>query len=180
MNEIVKPAAQWISQNIGWTAVLILFIFSLFFEFSKIKLSPITAFLRWVGDRLTGGLKADIESLRTDTEAKIQELDEKTSAALEEIKNSADFNCKKTQIKLDEIERQQDIMAAARIKAHVLNFSRSLRIGEKHTEEDFQNLIKENEEYEALVKKHNWTNDVYKADYEYFYEKQNRSATAIQ
>lgn len=171
MNEIVKPAAQWISQNIGWTAVFILFIFSLFFEFSKIKLSPITAFLKWIGDRLTSGIKQDIENLKLDTEKKIQDLDVKQTAALEEIKTNAIYNCQETQKKLDEIERQQDAMAAARIKAHVLNFSRSLRIGEKHTEEDFQNLIKENEEYQGLVAKHSWTNDVYKADYEYFYNK---------
>ena len=171
MSELVKPAAQWISQNIGWTAVIVLFFFSLFFEFSKIKLSPITALLKWIGDRLTGGIKIDIEDLKKETERKIRELDEKQTKALDEIKTSAQYNCTKTQEKLEELEVQQDKVAAARIKAHVLSFSRSLRIGEKHTEEDFQNLIAENTEYERLVKKHGWENDVYKADYEFFYNK---------
>lgn len=171
MNEIVKPAAQWISQNLGWTAIFLLFFFSLFFEFSKIKLSPITTFLNWIGERLTHGLKNDIENMRTETEQKINELDRKQTAALEEIKNNAQYNCKETQNRLEKIEEQIDAQQADRIKVHVLNFSRSLRVGEQHTEEDFQNLIKENEEYERIVKKHGWKNDVYKADYEFFYSK---------
>lgn len=171
MSEIVKPAAQWISQNVGWSALIVLFFFSLFFEFSKIKLSPITALLNWIGERLTGGLKQDIENMRTETERKIKELDDKQTAALEEIKNNAQYNCKETQNRLDKIEEQNDAQRADRIKVHVLNFSRSLRIGERHTEEDFQNLIKENEEYEKIVKKYGWQNDVYKADYQFFYNK---------
>ena len=171
MSELVKPAAQWISQNVGWTALIILFVLSLFFEFSKIKLSPITAFLKWIGDKLTSDLKKDIADLKKDTEQKIKDLDDKTTNTLNEIKTSAQYNCKQTQDKLIEIERKQDLQAISRIKAHVLNFSRSLRMGEKHTEEDFKNLIKENEEYEFIVKKHGWNNDVYKADYQFFYQK---------
>lgn len=180
MNDIVKPVAQWAGENIGWTALIILFVFSLFFEFSKIKLSPITAVLNWIGGRLTGTLRAEIAQMKTDTAQKIDELkketdqrirdlDNRTSASLAEIKEGATSNCKETQKKLLQIELAQDVQSAARINAQVLNFSRSLRVGEKHTEEDFKNLIKENEEYERLTQKNKWTNDVYKADYEFFY-----------
>lgn len=180
MNEIVKPVIQWIGENTGWTVAIVIFIFSMFFEISKIKIYPITAVLKWLGNRFTGGLKElimdlkqdtnnQIADLKTDTERKIQELNTKTTITLNEIKTSAQYNCQETQRKLQEIEQNQDRQAASRIKAHVLNFSRSLRMGEKHTEEDFKNLIKENEEYERLIKKNNWTNAVYKADYEFFY-----------
>lgn len=185
MSELVKPAAEWISQNVGWTVVMGLFIFSLFFEFSKIKISPITALLNWIGSRLTSNIKTYIEEmkadtnqriddLKKDTEKKIKELDDKTSAVLDEIKISSQHSCKETREKLIEIENAQDQQTAARIKAHVLGFSRSLRIGEKHTEEDFKNLISENTTYEGLVRKHNWVNDVYKADYEFFYSEYQR------
>lgn len=185
MNEIAKPVAQWIGQNVGWTVLIVIFVFSLFFEFSKIKLSPITSFLNWIGTRLTGGIKdyivktqADmntkIEELRKDTNQKFEDLDNRTFSALEKLRNSHIQNSNETQRKLIEIELNQDTLAAARIKAHVLNFSRSLRIGEKHTEEDFKNLIKENELYEELVKKHGWKNDVYKADYDFLYSEYQR------
>lgn len=180
MNEIVKPVTQWLGENIGWTVAIVIFIFSMFFEISKIKIYPITALLKWIGNRFTGGLKEAIEEskqdtnkqiadLKADTERKIQELNTKTTIALREIKTDTQSGCKETQRKLFEIEQNQDKQAASRIKAHVLNFSRSLRVGEKHTEEDFKNLIRENEEYERLIKKNNWSNDVYKADYEFFY-----------
>ena len=180
MNDIVKPVTQWISENIGWTIGIVVFVFSLFFEISRIKIAPITWLLSWIGSRLTRGLKADIADLKKqtnekiaemkkDTEQKIHDLDSRTSASLEEIKTNAQYNCVETQKKLAAIEEAQDKQAAERIKVHVLNFSRSLRVGEKHTEEDFKNLIRENEEYERLVAKHGWTNDVYKADYEFFY-----------
>lgn len=180
MSEIAKPVIQWIGENTGWTVAIVVFIFSLFFEFSKIKLSPITAVLHWIGSRLTGSLKADIADLKTETNKKIEELkngteqkiidlDNRTTEALNEIKSNAATNCQETKTKLLEIEESQDRQAAERIKIHVLDFSRSLRVGGKHTEEDFKNLIKENEEYQRLVAKHKWTNDVYKADYEFFY-----------
>lgn len=185
MNEIVKPAAQWISQNVGWTALIILFIFSLFFEFSKIKLSPITALLNWIGNRLMGSLKEDIADLKTetnkqiaqlktDTENKIKDLDDKTSATLDEIKLSAQFNCKSTQEKLTEIENKQDKMIADQIKVHVFDFARSLMNGEKRTETDFKNLIAENTTYNGLVEKHNWVNDVYTADYDFIHSEYQR------
>ena len=60
-----------------------------------------------------------------------------------------------------------DRLAAARIKNHVLNFARQCRKGEAHSHEDFVNLFKENREYEALVAKYKWENDVYKHDYAY-------------
>ncbi len=170
MSDIVKPIAQWAGEHIGFTVLFVLFIFSLFFEFSKIKLSPITAFLNWVGKRLTKDIKQDIADFKKDTEQKISDLEKSTGKAIKEIKDEANANNKEMRDKLDEIEYRQDFQTASRVKAHVLNFSRSLRLGEKHTEEDFKNLIKENEEYEALTAKHGWKNDVYKADYEFFYE----------
>ena len=63
-----------------------------------------------------------------------------------------------------ETEERLDMLAAARIKNHVLNFARQCRKGEPHSHEDFANLFKENKEYEALFKKYNWDNDVYKHD----------------
>ena len=169
MSDIVKPVGLWLGEHIGFTVLAVLFVFSLFFEFSKIKLSPITAVLNWIGTRLTKDIKADIANLKTDTEQKIADLETATEKGMEEVRKEAANNCLSMKSKLEEIELRQDKQTAARIKAHVLNFSRSLRLGEKHTEEDFKNLIKENEEYEELVQKRGWKNDVYKADYEFFY-----------
>lgn len=181
MGELFKPVTNWIVANVGWSVLAGLFILSLFFEFSKIKLSPITAFFHWIGDRLTGGLRADIADLKENTDKKFDEMKTETEQKLNELKDSvndsmAELAAKSNmsdaefQRKLNEIEEKQDKQAVSRIKAHVLNFSRQCRNKEKHTLEDFKNIIAENEEYEELVKKHDWKNDVYTEDYAYILE----------
>ena len=69
--------------------------------------------------------------------------------------------------KQNETEERLDALAAARIKNHVLNFARQCRKDEPHSHEDFANLFRENKEYEKLVEKYDWDNDVYKHDFAY-------------
>lgn len=181
MGEILKPVGQWVAANVGWSVLLAIFALSLFFEFSKIKLSPITAFCKWIGDRITGGLRADIADLKANTDNKFAEMKSDTDANLRELKDSVNDSLAEIKAKSamnvaqfinqkNEIEERLDRLAAARIKAHVLNFGRQCRNHEKHTHEDFLNLIAENTEYEGLVKKYGWQNDVYKEDYAYIME----------
>lgn len=176
MGEIFKPVTQWISTNVGWSVLLGLFILSLFFEFSKIKLSPITALFKWIGDRLTAGLKVEISELRENTDKRFDEMKAETDQNLKELKDSvnasmaeltakSNLNDSEFQRKLDDIEEKQDLQICSRVKAHVLNFSRQCRNGEKHSLEDFKNLFQENLEYSRLVEKHGWINDVYKHDF---------------
>ena len=172
--EVSKSVGQWIVDNLGWLSIVLLFLFSLFFEFSKIKLNPISAFCRRVGQGLTSGLKTYIEELKADTNKQIKELEATTTKNLNEIKTNATSNCQKMQEKLTEVENKitdveerQDKQAASRIKSHVFNFAKECYAGVMHTKGDFENLINENKEYEKLVKKHGWTNDVYTEEFEY-------------
>lgn len=185
MGEIFKPVTQWISTNVGWSVLLGLFILSLFFEFSKIKLSPITAFFKWIGDRLTAGLKIEISELRENTDKRFDEMKAETDQNLKELKDSvnasmaeltakSNLNDSEFQRKLNEIEEKQDKQICSRIKAHVLNFSRQCRNGEKHTFEDFKNIISENQEYQEIIERHGWKNDVYKLDFDYIMADYNR------
>ena len=174
MGEISKTVGQWIVNNFGWSVILALFLFSLFFEFSKIKLNPISALCRRIGNAFTSGLKKYIEELKADTNKQIAALDEKTIKKLDEIQMGSKENCHKMQEKLNEVEwkllnveERQDLQAASRIKSHVFNFAKECYAGVLHTRGDFENLINENKEYEKLVAKHGWENDVYKSEYEY-------------
>ena len=181
MGEIFKPVGQWIAGNVGWSVLLGLFILSLFFEFSKIKLSPITAVCKWIGDRITSGLRADMADLKqsTDrqiaemkaiTDSKLTEIREFVSVSLGEIKERTAANEAESERRENDIELRLDNLSASRIKAHVLAFGRQCRNHEKHTQEDFKNLIAENAEYERLVKKYEWQNDVYKEDFAFIME----------
>lgn len=185
MGEISKEVGQWIIHNVGWSVIIVLFILSCLFKITRIEVDPLGWFISWIGKLLTKNVRADIADLKTETNAQISELkrdtndkfntlEAKTEAALDALKDRSNRNDEELDKRLREIELNQDHMAAARIKNHVLTFSRRCRNGEKHTKEDFMNLIEENVEYERLVQKHGWKNDVYTEDYAYFLEEYRR------
>lgn len=177
MGDIVKPVAQWISQNIPWAVLIGVFVVSLFFEISKIKVYPLKwlwKLISWpfkkIDEQRTGSFKNIVTDLKTELDTKFTDIVQAQQSNYTEVK-SCFVELEKRFDKLDarqqETEERLDMLAAARIKNHVLNFARQCRKGEPHSHEDFANLFKENKEYEALVKKYNWDNDVYKHDFAY-------------
>lgn len=186
MSDLVKPVAAWISNNIPLSIGILIFLFCVFFEISKIKVYP----LRWlwrsiswpfrkIDEQRTNSFKNILISFQSDMDTKFNEMATSSNANCASVK--ACFTDLET--RFDRLEEQQreteerlDKLAAARIKNHVLNFARQCRKGEPHSHEDFANLFKEHQEYEALVIKYQnmdekhkkeWENNVYKHDFEY-------------
>lgn len=177
MGEVTKVVGEWIANNVPWAVLIGIFLFCLFFEISKVKVYP----LKWlwkaiswpfkkVDEQRTGSFKSLIAELKTDLDSKIEEMH------TDSMNNCASVKACFTELekrfdKLDdkqvETEERLDALAAARIKNHVLNFARQCRKGEPHSHEDFANLFKENKEYEKLVEKYGWENDVYTHDLAY-------------
>ena len=180
MGEIEKVVGQWIAANVPWAIAIGIFIFLLVFEVSKIKVYP----LKWlwkciswpfkkIDEQRTSSFKNIVLSMKKDIDDKITTLVASTNLNCETLKTRFDSLEKRfdsIDIKQMETEERLDLLAAARIKNHVLNFSRQCRKGEKHSKEDFANLFKENVEYEKLVKKYEWKNDVYVQDFAYVKE----------
>jgi hypothetical protein len=124
-------------------------------------------------------VKSLFDDLKKDIDTNINSLSASTNKNCELLKSqfqsmAARFDNLDLQQK--ETEERLDKLAAARIKNHVLNFARQCRKGEPHSHEDFANLFKEHQEYEALVEKYQkmddahrkeWENNVYKHDYAY-------------
>jgi hypothetical protein len=177
MGDITKPIAQWISSNIPLSIGIVLFIFCLLFEISKVKIYP----LRWlwkliswpfrkIDEQRTNSFKNLINELKTDIDVKLTTMSTESNNNCSAVKacfTELEKRFDKLDAKQAETEIRLDLLAAARIKNHVLNFARQCRKGEPHSHEDFTNLFRENEEYEILVEKYNWKNDVYKHDYAY-------------
>lgn len=195
MGDILKPVGQWISENIPLSIGIGLFIISLLFEISKVKIYP----LRWlwkliswpfkkIDEQRTASFKNIVISLQADIETKLSNLTATFDDKLNSMASSQESNCaavkscftglekrfdgleaqlKTLDTKQNDTELKLDLLASARIKNHVLNFARQCRKGEPHSHEDFANLFKENEQYEELVKKYKWKNDVYTRDYAY-------------
>ena len=177
MGDITKPVGQWIANNIPLSIGIVIFLFCLFFEISKIKIYP----LKWlwkaiswpfrkIDEQRTNSFKNLILALKTDIDSKMQEMHNDSMNNCASVKacfTELEARFDKLDEKQSETEERLDLLAAARIKNHVLNFARQCRKGEPHSHEDFANLFRENKEYEKLVDKYNWDNDVYKHDFAY-------------
>lgn len=172
MSEFFKPAGQWIAQNVPLTVIIILLLLSIFFKIPKKEINILGWILSKLGNCIFGGIRKDIkdlkddnaekfEQLKTDTDNRIQTLEDQTKASFDEIVLTNNHNCKTMQDRLNEIEKKQDMQTASRIRAHVLNFSEDLRRGNTRTLEDFNNVLDEDKEYEEIVEKYALENNVY-------------------
>ena len=172
MGEILKPAGQWIAANIPLTILIALLIFSIFFKIPKKEVHLLTWLLSRLGDALLGGVKKDIKDLRQenaekfdqlkdDTDTRITRLEDSTTARFDEIVLTNNHNCQTMQTRLNEIEKKQDMQTADRIRTHVLNFAEDLRRGNSRTKEDFDLLLKSDEQYEQIMEKYEIKNNVY-------------------
>ena len=64
MEKALEPVINWLGGNWGWVITL----FCVFFEVAPIKLHPITSLLKWVGKKLTGDIRKDLQDLREDVD----------------------------------------------------------------------------------------------------------------
>ena len=172
MGEFLKPAGQWIASNVPLFILIILFIFSIFFKIPKKEVHLLTWLLSKLGDALLGGVKKDIQDLKddnskqfnqlkTDTDSRISQLEESTTSRFDEIILTNNHNCQSMQVRLNEIEKKQDLQTADRIRTHVLNFADDLRRGNSRTKEDFDLLLEEDKTYELIMEKYGEKNNVY-------------------
>lgn len=171
MNEILKPAGEWIAQNVSLTVLIVIFILSIFFKIPKKEINVLGWFVGWIGKAFTRELRNDIRDMKKDSNKQIIELrtdldafEERTKASISEMKNGTNVNCELLKGRLDAMEKSNDMQSIRQIKAHVLDFANSCRNGVKHTMEDFKNVLSDNAEYEALVEKYHLKNDVYTED----------------
>lgn len=177
MSEVSKSVGQFIADNIPLSVAIGIFIFCGLFEISKVPVYPLKwlwKFISWpfrkINEKRTNSIKNLFVDLKTDIDSQLTSLSEGTTANCNMLKERFDkleARFDKLDLKQKETEESLDKLAAARIKNHVLNFARQCRKNEPHSHEDFANLFHENKEYENLVSKYGWENDVYAEDYAY-------------
>ena len=145
MSELSKAVGLWIVNNLGWAIILFLVVLSALFKITKREIDPLGLVLTAIGNAMTKGVRKDLADFKQDTDTKILELRQ-------------DF---------DKMEQSNDMQTIRQIKAHVLNFANSCLNRTRHTKQDFDNIIRENEEYERLVAKYGLSNDVYAEDFSF-------------
>lgn len=126
----MKEFGEWLGGNWGW----VIAIFCVFFEIAPIKLHPVSAFLGWLGKKLTGDLRKGVEDIKKD---------------------------------VSDLREDVDKQRMSTIRSLVLDFSNSCLNGVRHTKEEFDHILAENQNYEVLVEKYGVSNDVYTEAYAY-------------
>lgn len=196
MEEVTKAVGQWIVGNVGWSFLIFLCILSALFKLTKREIDPLGWLVGLFGKMLTKDVRKDISELRKDTDNKFEEIKKDRADKIEELKADYNEqikavtenvktmrkdvdemkegtvkNCETLKTRLDQLEatniRSNDLQTIRQIRAHVLDFANSCMNKRKHTKLDFENIIDENKQYKALIKKYNIENDVYKEDYEF-------------
>ena len=193
---IGEIVADWVVSNVGWSILIVLFLLSCFFKIAKKEIDPLGWVIGLIGKPLTKAVRKDIadwkkdankqfEQIKTDRAIQVKKLqddynkqikdlkadidafEKSTNVSLDAMKKGTDSNCKLLKKRMDIMEKSNDFQSIRQIRAHVLDFANSCMNGRKHTVKDFDNIFDENEEYEALCKKHKIKNHKYKADYEF-------------
>lgn len=196
MNEILKTVWQWILDNFGWTVVIILLLLSGIFKITKVEINPIGAIIGWIGKNFTKDVRKDVADLKKENGEKFEEIkkdrqksiddlkkdyntqigklktdldsfEKTTNKNIDEMKKGTAENCKLLKKRMDGMEKSNDLQTVRQIRAHVLDFANSCMNKRRHTKNEFETIIKENTDYETLVKKYKLKNDVYKEDYEF-------------
>lgn len=174
MGEVTKAVGQWIVGNVGWTVIIILFILSALFKLTKREIDPLGWVVGWFGKMLTKDVRKDVADMKTETNGKISDLradldsfEERTKNSMADMQKSHTQSCALLKKRLVGMEKSNDMQTVRQIKAHVLDFANSCMNKRKHTKMEFENIIKENEEYETLCKKYRLKNNVYTEDYAY-------------
>ena len=206
MSDLFKPAAQWIAEHIPLSIGIGIFIFCLFFEISKIKVYPLRWLwkaISWpfkkIDEQRTSSFKNIVIGFRNEIDTKLTDMTNSFDEKLNQMATAQNSNCSTVKSCFTDLERRfdtledrlkaldekqtdteerLDLLAAARIKNHVLNFARRCRKGEPHSVEDFRNMFAECSTYSDLVKKYGWTNDVFTHDYAYIqhvYDEMNKT-----
>lgn len=193
MEQVIKTVGEsvgdWIVHNLGWTFLIILFLLSCFFKIAKKEIDPLGWVIGLIGKPLTKDVRKDIEKMQTSMNKKIDELkadsnkqiadlrtdldgfEKTTNQSIQEIQVGTGNSCKILKKELDTIKKSNDMQTIRQIRAHVLDFANSCMNGRPHTKKEFDNIIRENEQYEALVKKHKVRNAVYKEDFAFIKKK---------
>lgn len=128
-------------EEAGTAVLCITAALSVFVEIIPVKINPLSALFKWMGQAMNKDLKDELNEVKTELSA--------TKGLVKELEKLADMN---------EIKR---------IRAEIFAFADSCKLGEKHTEDGFLHIIDIHDDYEALLEKYEMTNGRISVDYEY-------------
>ena len=121
----------------------------------KIPFHPWSHLFEWIGKSLTKSVSTKLEFIEQQQKANneaIIELD------------------KKVDRKFEEKQEDDDTKEAKRLRARIIEFADSCRIGNHHTQNHFENVFRDYSDYIDYCEKHNIPNHFIDSEYKYIEE----------
>lgn len=185
MNQLIELAQD----NIPWVGTAIIFL-SIFFEFSKIKINPLSWMFKALSQKITEEIQKDNESIHKENEDINKRLDEVVYVKSEHYKDIVkwqketekevyDLQCLNAKImelmdnvnsKIDEMRTSQDENEMHRMRWEILSFADSLKDGGKHSKDAFHHIFEINDKYHNIIEKRKFVNGVIDVEMEYITE----------
>lgn len=140
-------------KDIIYFIVGVITIFSIVVEKAKnIPFHPWTHFFEIIGKSLTKSVDSKLELIEQQQKANneaIIELD------------------KKVEIKFKEKQEDDDTKEAKRLRARIIEFADSCRVGNHHTQNHFENIMRDYSDYMDYCSKHDIPNHFIDSEYKY-------------
>ena len=182
MGELIDLAKD----NIPWVGTLLIFL-SIFFEFSKIKINPLSWAFRKLSEKATEDVRKEnkvIHQENLDINKRLDDVVYVKSRHYEEIcqwrndindivKGLDAVNTKVAETinninsKLDEMYESQDENEMNRLRWEILSFADDLKSGHKHSCDSFHHVMEVNDKYHRIIAKRGFSNGVIDAEMEY-------------
>lgn len=121
----------------------------------KLPFKPWSALISWFGKCLMKDLAKDLQDLKKETKANneaIIELD------------------KKVDTKFKEKQKDDDEKEAKRLRAKIIEFADSCRVGDHHTQNHFENVFRDYSDYVEYCRIHRIPNHFIDTEYTYINE----------
>jgi hypothetical protein len=116
---------------------------------------PWTHLFQWIGRSLTSDVSKRLDELEKATKA--------NNDAIIELE-------KKVEKKFEEKQKDDDEKEAKRLRASIISFADSCRCGNKHTQNHYENVMRDYDDYMAYCNKHGIPNHYIESEYKYIEE----------
>lgn len=130
-------------------------VISVIVEFNKkIPFNPWSAIIQWVGKQL---FKSVTDRMRNDL-IELKEQQEANNEAIIELNNKLDSRFTDVNNRFNQQRKEADEKEAKRLRASIISFSDSCRVGQHHTKNHFENVFRDVDDYNMYCDEHSIPN----------------------
>lgn len=177
-----------LQNNVPEAVFGLIIILTSFVEVSKIKINPWSSLFGFIGKALTKDISNDIKEMAEDIKnikQDVNNLEESTksnSKAIEGLDKKVDEKMSELNKELKEyvdlsnakLKKDSDEKEAKRLRANIIQFADSCRVGARHTQNHFENIFRDYDDYIEYCRKNDIPNNFIDTEKKYICEVYNK------